>query len=99
MQGAYSLPLFYVFVSFLSYFVALNIQSYKSKRWHDQCGDALADTGSLSLVAAVAAVVLQAPVGAPGTRTALAAIAAGAWVCDFLVRLSLEVQYLRHLEE
>ena len=52
------LPTYFVIVSFLCYFAALNSQAYKHVRWHDQVISAITDTASLCLMLAVASMVV-----------------------------------------
>ena len=59
----FRLPTYYLLISFLSYYFALNLQGYKFARWHDQLGDALVEAASLSLILAVMAVRDQLPKG------------------------------------
>lgn len=47
------LQIYYLFLSFISYLCALNIQKYKSRRWHDQIGTALYELASLSLILSI----------------------------------------------
>lgn len=96
LPGALSeraLPIWYILVSFLSYFSALNLQGYKAYRWHDQIGDALYDMASLCLIASVITYILKSelPLAFRIIATALAVIV---WVIDFSIRIRSNVSYL-----
>lgn len=93
------LSVYYLLVSFLSYFFALNLQGWKYLRWHDAIlSDGLIEAASLSLLASVVAVVWQ---GNPNTNYAFAIAAAAAivWLIDHVVRLRLTGEALRAKEE
>jgi hypothetical protein len=53
------LSAYYLLVSFLSYYLALNLQSYRYRRWHDHLGNALLDSGGLSLILSALSVILS----------------------------------------
>ena len=90
----FRLPTYYLLISFLSYYFALNLQGYKFSRWHDQLGDALVEAASLSLILAVMAIVW---VSYPNElfTWAVSVLALGVWLADHIIRLSLSARYLR----
>jgi hypothetical protein len=86
-QADVLLPTFYVVVSFLCYMGALNSQTHKFARWHDQVGSALADIATLSLILAVLGMVaaLQPPCA---YFLVLVALSALVWGGDTVLRFS-----------
>jgi hypothetical protein len=57
VQQNLELPIYCLFLSFLGYLSAMNLQSYKFFRWIDHVSDGLRDTAGFSLVLAVVQVV------------------------------------------
>lgn len=90
------LSVYYLMVSFLSFFFALNLQSYKFHRWHDQFGNALFESATLSLLLSVAAVALSTY---PGTlySIGITTLALAVWALDHVIRLRLMWLYFRAL--
>jgi hypothetical protein len=86
-QADVLLPTFYVVVSFLCYMGALNSQTHKFSRWHDQFGSALADIATLSLILAVLGMVaaLQPPWE---YFLVIVALSAFVWGGDTILRFS-----------
>jgi cytochrome oxidase assembly protein ShyY1 len=83
---------YYLLISFLCYFSALNLQGYKFLAWHDQIGDAFLESGSLSLMLSIAGVVLSK--GVTWFGLAISAIALMVWGADFAIRVNLNWKYL-----
>lgn len=46
--------IYYLYISFIFYYLALNIQSYKAVRWHDKISDTFVGAATLSLFLSVA---------------------------------------------
>lgn len=96
------LPTWYVLLSFIAFFIALNIQSYKSTRWHNQLANSFIETGTLSLMLALSALLFTTTFSCVfqwiGTSLSI-----GAWLIDHLVRLRMDCRYFwgrrRALEE
>lgn len=88
---------YFLFVSFLSFFFSLNLQGYKFRRWHDQLSDALIEAATLSLMACIAVIALKIY---PATFVAyfIAISAALVWGLDFLLRISRMAKYLKAVE-
>ena len=84
---------FYLLVSFLCYFFALNLQGYKSKRWHDQFATALIDSASLSLILSVVS-ILHVQAFKSNFAIGLTIFAFFVWVTDHATRLRIQWTYL-----
>lgn len=84
----------YLLVSFLCYFSALNLQGYKFCRWHDQFGDALMESASLSLMLAISAIVLTSNSRTPNAFL-ITIFSVGVWLIDHLIRVRLSFKYLQ----
>lgn len=95
LRSNLQLPVFYLLVSFLCYFFALNLQGYKSHWWHDVvAGEGLTDAASLSLVLSIIAVVRDSyPDSVFGN--AITALAIGVWLVDHAIRVQLWRGYLK----
>ena len=80
------LPTYFVVVSFLFYFAALNAQAHKHLRWHDQLISAITDTATWCLFLAVASMVLllRPPVAYIVLVLVLAFLA---WIADLGMKL------------
>ena len=90
----FRLPTYYLLISFLSYYFALNLQGYKFARWHDQLGDALVEAASLSLILAVITVVWATYANEPFAWFVII-LALAVWLVDHVIRLWLSARYLR----
>lgn len=86
------LPTWYVLLSFVAFVSALNMQSYKSKRWHNQFATALLEVGTLSLMLALAALLFNASFSILFQWIATI-ITLAAWLIDHLFRLFLDGCY------
>ena len=91
------LPVYYVLLSFVASFAALNIQSYKSTRWQDQLSTALYELTTLSLVLTLALIVFRGPF-TTCLKSILVAIVLLPWLLDHVIRLRLQAQHLQRLE-
>jgi hypothetical protein len=85
-QNDLRLPAFYLMVSFLSYFSALNLQNYKFNVWREILSDFLIDTANLSLISSVMVMVLSGKYD-QSYKVALFAIALLAWLPDQILSL------------
>lgn len=85
--------IYYVFVSFISYFFALNLQGYKSKRWHDIISDALIETASLCLILTVISLLFVSNLNEVFTYI-ISTLAILIWLLDFIIRLNIQIDYL-----
>lgn len=85
--------IYYVFISFISYFFALNLQGYKSKRWHDIISDALIETASLCLILTVISLLFVSNLNEMFTYI-ISILAIFIWLIDFIIRLNIQINYL-----
>ena len=58
LRQDYRLSIYYLFMSFLGYLFALNLQSYKEKWWQDQLATASTDMASLCLVLSILSILM-----------------------------------------
>jgi len=93
-----ALPIWYILVSFVSYLGALNLQGYKSHRWHDQIGDALTETASLGLIASVIGFIVSSDL-ALGFRIFASVLSGAVWLFDFSIRFRYSRDFLRAKEQ
>ena len=84
---------FYLLISFLCYFFALNLQGYKKRRWHDQFATALIDSASLSLILSIVS-ILHIQTFKSNFAIGLALFAFFVWVVDHIIRLRIQWSYL-----
>jgi hypothetical protein len=91
------LPTFYVVVSFLCYLGALNAQSHKLVRWHDQVGSGLADIAIFALFMAVFVMLvsLDPPIA---YLVAVITLAILVWGIDLALRVSAWTSFFRAKE-
>lgn len=87
-------PTFFVVLSFLSYFGALNLQAYKFYRWQDQLASGLADTGAFCLLLSIIGMVLllEPSMLYLGTISVLALVF---WGSDVYARMRIWASYFR----
>ncbi|MDP8217680.1 MAG: hypothetical protein P9M03_03025 [Candidatus Theseobacter exili] len=85
---------YYLFISFIFYYCALNVQSYKGPRWQDQLGNVFMDTGSLSLILSIVSCMYRLQ---PFYMVYYILIFLGiaVWVVDHIIRLSIERAILK----
>ena len=92
-RTALQLPTWYVLLSFVTFVGALNLQSYKAKRWHNQLATALLEAGTFSLMLALVALVFTASFSSAFQYTATV-VTVGPWLVDHVIRLLLDHRYL-----
>ena len=85
--------IYYIFLSFLSYFFALNLQGYKNKRWHDIISDALIETASLCLILTVVSLLMVSSLGQIFIYS-ISILALSIWLLDFIIRLFIQIDCL-----
>ena len=95
---ARQLPVWFMLVSFLLFLGALNLQTYKAKRWQDFVGDAMFEGATLALISAVIAFILVSEFPFEYKIAALT-IATVVWLIDFSLRVFFAVSYLRSQEQ
>jgi hypothetical protein len=82
-------PVYYMLVSFLGFYLALNIQSYKDNEWQDQLGAALMDVATLSFFLSIVSLFFTSNQD-DFYKYLLTALALGTWLADHLIRLIKE---------
>jgi len=85
---------YYMLVSFLAFYLVLNIQSYKRKEWRGQLGDALLDVATLSMLLSIVAILFYGG-QSESFKTIFVTVALGGWLVDHAVRLYLEGSVLK----
>jgi FtsH-binding integral membrane protein len=95
LQKNFELATVYLVVSFMAFMLALNMQSYKSRRWQDDVGTIAADVAMLSMLLSVLAILLT---GRPSPMIRIvAALGLLIWLVDHVVRLRIEWRYRKEL--
>jgi hypothetical protein len=89
----YKIAIYYLLVSFLSFLFSLNIQGYKSRRWHDQIATGIMDSGTLSLILAACYLIGNQHFGISFSLP-LILLALIAWLTDHIIRLVIQWRYL-----
>jgi hypothetical protein len=79
-------PVYYMLISFLGFYLALNIQSYKDYEWQGQLGAALLDVATLSLLLSIVSIILSGKHDR-FYKNLFAGLALGTWLLDHLIRL------------
>jgi len=87
------LSIWFVLVSFLALLATLNVQGYKSRRWHDLTGDGLFESATLSLLASVIAFILDSGLTL-SFQMACLFLAALVWASDFIFRIHFTIDFL-----
>jgi hypothetical protein len=91
-------PAYYLLGSFLCYLVTMNLQDWKSRKWHEQVDRGLSDAASISLVLAVVSTYVD--VGHNSFGHVLLGIALGVWGVDYSLRLAIvRRRYVRWCHE
>lgn len=90
--------IYYVFLSFLFYFFALNLQGYKNKRWHDILSDALIEAASLCLILTVIGLLFVSNLNLSFIYS-ISVFAILIWLADFIIRLNIQINNLDQKEK
>lgn len=98
LQHALQLPTYFLLTSFLFYMVALNLQAYKQRWWHDLLGDALIDGASLSLLSSIIVIVWHSSANVRFTIF-IGVLAMAIWVGDQVIRFRLSWRIFRSKEK
>ncbi len=85
---------YFLLASFLCYLFSLNLQGYKSKRWHDQFATALMDSASLSLIMSIIS-ILQVKALNLSFVAGITGLALLVWAVDHIVRIRILWKYLK----
>jgi hypothetical protein len=80
---------YYMLVSFLAFFLCLNIQSYKVREWHGQLGDVLLDVATLSMLLSIVAILFYGEQSG-FFKAIFMTVALGGWLIDHAARLYFE---------
>lgn len=88
---------YYLLVSFLFYLSALNLQDYKSHWWHDQLGDVLFESATLSLLLSVTAIIWFSSHGYL-YKIIMTALASAIWLSDHGLRVYFLWSYFQAKE-
>ena len=94
-QKDFHLAAAFAAVSFVAYFAAYSIQTYKWFIWIDLVGDAFMDTGSLSLVLAMMCVFHQIP--SHSANWVACILGPVVWSIDHVVKWVASYKYFREL--
>jgi hypothetical protein len=79
-------PVYYMLISFIGFYLALNIQSYKNHEWQGQLGAVLLDVGTLSFLLSVVSIFRLSGQN-NFYKNLFTGLALGAWLIDHLIRL------------
>lgn len=94
LRQDFQYSIYYLFLSFLGYIFAVNLQSYKAKRWQDQLATASSDMASLCLVLSILSILMTKKFS-PVFAYILSTIAVLVWLTDHGLRLVFDWTYLR----
>ena len=92
------LSIYYLLLSFLGYLFALNMQSYKVKRWQDQLATASTDLASLCLVLSIVGILTTQDFGS-SFALSLSILAVFVWVGDHVIRIRIVWKFFREKEK
>jgi low temperature requirement protein LtrA len=98
LRQDFHFSIYYLLMSFLGYLVALNLQSYKAKRWEDQIATAFMDIASLCLILSVLSILISQKFS-PGFAYPLSILAISIWLIDHWLRLRFQWKYLKEKGE
>lgn len=91
-------PVYLVFLSFIALLLASNLQGYKSSRWQDQLATAFSEAGMLSLILALAALLVGGEFSL-FLELFLPCLGVGVWAIDHAVRLRFQWIFLDEVEK
>jgi len=92
-ETSLAFPGYYMLLSFLAFYLVLNLQSYKEKEWTGQLGAGVMDIATLSMLLAVAAILFYG--GQPVSfKRLFIMIAVSVWLIDHAIRLYKEALVL-----
>lgn len=94
LRQDFHFSIYYLLMSFLSYQVALNLQSYKVKRWQDQLATVFVDIASLCLILSILS-ILNLRKFSPYFAYFLSALAILIWLIDHWFRLRFQWKFLK----
>ena len=88
IQQDLQLPIYYVFISFLCYLFALNLQGYKSKRCTDLLSDTLLETASLCLIFTILSLLFVSRLDVIFMYS-ISILSILIWLLDFIIRIRI----------
>jgi len=91
-QKDLQLSIFYLFLSFLGYLFALNMQSYKEFWWQDQLATAATELGSLCLVLSIIGILLTNNFNR-SFALSLSGLGIIIWLADHLFRIYIVYKF------
>jgi hypothetical protein len=91
-----ALPIWYMLISFIAYLGALNLQDYKSYRWHDHVGDALIETATLGLLLSIMSFILNSGLSLT-FKIGSSILTFLVWLIDFCIRIRFNYRYLSNI--
>lgn len=91
-----SFPIYFLFIGFIGYMSAINLQGYKFGIWQDQIATGMMEMGSLSLILSILNVLLLTNFHLIFILT-LSLIAVSVWLIDHIVRIRYSTIYLSKL--
>ncbi|MCJ7601648.1 MAG: hypothetical protein MUO63_09130 [Desulfobulbaceae bacterium] len=98
LRQDFHFAVYFLLISFLSYFFSLNMQGYKSTRFHDQFATALMDSASLSLILSIVSII-NTKAFHPEFALWVSGLAIFVWAADHLIRLRIQWKYLNTKKE
>lgn len=98
LRRDFHFAVYYLLLSFLCYLCAINLQSYKAKRWQDQAAAALKDAATLCLILSVLS-ILNSGGFETGFALVMSALAILVWFIDHFLRLRFLWIFLKGRQE
>jgi FtsH-binding integral membrane protein len=98
LRKDYQLPIYYLFLSFLGYLFALNMQRYKFTRWRDHLANALMDMASLCLILSILGILMTQDFR-PAFACSLSIAAIIVWLLDHCLQLKYDWGFLHGKEK
>ena len=98
LRQDFHFAVYYLLLSFLCYLSAINLQSYKAKRWQDQADAALREAATLCLILSVLS-ILNSREFAAGFALVMTTLAILVWLIDHFLRLRFLWIFLKGRQE
>jgi hypothetical protein len=94
LRQDFRFSIYYLFMSFIGYVFALNLQSYKAKRWQDQLAIASMDMASLCLILSILSILMTKNFS-PAFACTMSIMAISIWLIDHSFRFRIDFKYLQ----
>ncbi|MDH4270929.1 MAG: hypothetical protein OEW18_03020 [Candidatus Aminicenantes bacterium] len=94
LRQDFRFSIYYLFMSFLGYVFALNLQGYKATRWQDQLATASMDMASLCLILSILSILMTQNFS-PAFVYPMSIVAILIWLIDHGLRLRFGFKYLQ----